>query len=120
MEKIHLKVISVINDLPDNIVFSLITEPTVVRTEKPINCNHCDKCFPNKHYLIIHQRTHSEERPFKCDQCVKCFTQRSGLLRHQRTHSGEKLFKCDQCDKCFAHKNTFYGTSFNTQWRKAY
>ena len=48
VEERHLNVISVINDLPDNIVFSLMGKPILARTEKPINCDQCDKCFPNE------------------------------------------------------------------------
>ncbi|CAL4090726.1 unnamed protein product, partial [Meganyctiphanes norvegica] len=33
--------------------------------EKPYQCNHCDKAFLTKSYLIEHQRRHTGEKPQK-------------------------------------------------------
>ena len=81
-------------------LFSLKTHPILhQRSEKPYQCDKCDKRFTMKRYLKQHQTTHSNEKPFKCDKCGKQFSQKSYLKRHQILHTGEKAFKCDVCDK---------------------
>ncbi|XP_075070830.1 uncharacterized protein LOC142159880 [Mixophyes fleayi] len=71
------------------------------KRKKPFPCSECEKCFSDKHGLILHQRVHTGEKPFSCSECGKCFTQKQHLHRHQLTHTGEKPFSCSECGKCF-------------------
>ncbi|XP_072035542.1 uncharacterized protein, partial [Amphiura filiformis] len=73
--------------------------------EKRFQCEHCQKCFADRSSLVYHIRTHTKEKPFQCEHCHKCFTQYASLVCHVRTHTKEKPFQCEHCQKCFADRS---------------
>lgn len=64
-------------------------------------CSFCDKKFPERTNLVLHERRHKGIRPHVCLACGKAFTSKHCLITHMRIHTGEKPFKCNLCEKCF-------------------
>lgn len=69
-------------------------------------CNDCGKIFTSVVQLKKHKTAHSTDRPFNCNQCEKAFCSSANLRSHQRTvHATEKNHKCPECGKAFARKD---------------
>ena len=80
-----------------------------VQSDKPYQCDMCDKAFTQSSHLDTHRKIHSGLKPFQCEECDKTFARKGDLTVHSRTHSGEKPYQCEYCDKAFAqssHLNT--------------
>ncbi|XP_054759985.2 zinc finger protein 888-like [Lytechinus pictus] len=66
------------------------------------SCSFCDKKFPERTDLRIHERRHKGIRPHVCLVCGKGFSSKYSMTVHVRIHTGEKPFKCEFCDKAYA------------------
>ena len=67
-------------------------------------CQYCDKSYPVKNLLAVHEDTHTGVRNFCCEVCGKGFRSQSNLTVHMKTHvdkSAIQQLPCDQCGKCF-------------------
>lgn len=65
-------------------------------------CGKCERTFPLKQLLDIHNSIHERERKFGCDLCEKKFFSKYDLGKHALTHSGIKPFECMVCQKSFS------------------
>lgn len=83
-------------------------------------CRDCNKSFPQKQDLEVHQcmpvqhapdsiecEQRDKDKNFVCDACGKEFDTSSELAQHKMTHTGDKNFKCLECGKCFSRERTF-------------
>ncbi|ESO93948.1 hypothetical protein LOTGIDRAFT_100449, partial [Lottia gigantea] len=71
-------------------------------TERPFQCNTCNKAFKNKPTLTSHQLITHSSQIFQCDICSKCFTLKGTLKSHVATvHNGERNEICHICGKSF-------------------
>ncbi|XP_055597776.1 zinc finger protein 25-like isoform X1 [Uranotaenia lowii] len=70
----------------------------------PFNCEHCDKSFKCKAYLVNHMRRHTGEKPFPCRHCSMTFANGTTRQRHEMNHTGDKPFQCSYCDEKFTVK----------------
>ncbi|KAL7049580.1 hypothetical protein ACKWTF_003777 [Chironomus riparius] len=57
-------------------------------TEKPFQCNVCEKQFRQLSTLANHMKIHTGEKPFKCHICSREFRQSSTLTNHIKIHTG--------------------------------
>ena len=81
----------------------------ILTMDQSKTCGVCQKTFPSKTRLEIHERIHSGDKPFMCTVCGKAFSQSRSIAKHMRTHSGVKPFKCTVCGKAFYYQS---GASF--------
>ncbi|KPM09042.1 hypothetical protein QR98_0075720 [Sarcoptes scabiei] len=68
----------------------------VKRRIRKFNCTECEKIFPTKIQLKLHQSRIHSISAFRCDQCDAGFIYRSKLNAHKRRHRG---YRCsfDTC-----------------------
>lgn len=57
------------------------------------SCNMCERSFPLKQLLEIHQRNHTRERNHPCSFCDKKFFSKYDLAKHVLTHTGERPYE---------------------------
>ncbi|XP_069100366.1 oocyte zinc finger protein XlCOF6-like [Pleurodeles waltl] len=67
-------------------------------------CTECEMVFPRKSHLMIHQKVHAVERTFSCPECKMTFPRKRLLVVHQRIHNAETSFTCTQCERTFQRK----------------
>ncbi|KAM4031025.1 uncharacterized protein ACNLHF_018599 [Anomaloglossus baeobatrachus] len=72
---------------------------------KTFMCPKCNKDFPNRQLLSLHQRTHIREKPFLCSKCGKSFSKITHYIRHQSVHIGVKPYTCAECGKSFSDRS---------------
>lgn len=65
-------------------------------------CNYCERSFPLRQLLELHEANHVRDRKFHCDSCDKSFFSKYDLGKHLLIHTGEKPFKCVVCEKGFS------------------
>ena len=66
-----------------------------------IECSQCDKSFPNKTRLTVHEkRTHDNEQ-FNCIHCNKLFNRKDLLKKHMKIHESSGGVSCLLCKKNF-------------------
>ncbi|GBP01368.1 Zinc finger and SCAN domain-containing protein 22 [Eumeta japonica] len=66
-------------------------------SEKPFECQYCDRRFTQQSALIYHRRTHTGEKPYSCKLCPARFTTSSARNNHVLTHTGTKKYVCTIC-----------------------
>ncbi|XP_075205529.1 uncharacterized protein LOC142311212 isoform X1 [Anomaloglossus baeobatrachus] len=87
--------------------------------KKEFVCLDCGKHFPNKRYLLIHKKVHSEENPFHCPACGESFEDSEGFVAHQKNPACEKPFSCSECGKRFKSRyNSEYHKKIHTENKK--
>uniref|UniRef100_A0A182VU59 Protein krueppel n=1 Tax=Anopheles minimus TaxID=112268 RepID=A0A182VU59_9DIPT len=65
-------------------------------------CTECQKTYPLKQLLDIHNLSHKRERNYPCDQCEKRFYSKYDLAKHSATHTGERPYICVICRASFS------------------
>jgi len=64
-----------------------------------VQCPHCFKVMKNPEKMKRHMMTHNVvDRSFVCEICNRVFPKRDHMIVHQRTHTGEKPFACHLCN----------------------
>lgn len=74
-------------------------------------CTECDYTTKKPYLLTRHKITHhSTDKPFECDKCQKKFKLKRALTVHiQQSHTDtNKSYKCNFCDKSFGSSTNFY------------
>ncbi|XP_075949212.1 uncharacterized protein LOC142951513 isoform X1 [Anarhichas minor] len=71
---------------------------------KSRSCTKCGESFKgfidlNQHYVDVHDF----RGPFPCTSCERTYTALRGLIRHERFHTGDLPFKCPKCPKAFGY-----------------
>lgn len=69
-------------------------------------CDLCDKTFFDKKAFVDHKNVHAGIRPYACDFCSATFVRSAAWLAHRRTHTKEKPYKCSDCQASFAQHST--------------
>ena len=70
-----------------------------METEKPFNCEKCDKSFGSEATLYKHMKTYHKGERYSCKQCDwKPFESKMGLYNHIRSIHEEVRYLCEQCD----------------------
>ncbi|KAM5140584.1 uncharacterized protein ACMZJ9_014459 [Mantella aurantiaca] len=87
--------------LPEEKCVASNNQPESSQGEELYSCSECEKCFPRKHMLIAHHRTHTGEKPFSCLECGKCFSLKSLLNKHKIVHPEVDPFSCSECGMRF-------------------
>ena len=77
-------------------------------TQKPYECQFCDKKFRQIHSKNDHETTvHLKQKPFKCRFCAQTFGLRCNRKTHEKTvHFKQKPHECRYCNKTFARVGT--------------
>ena len=70
-------------------------------SEKPFQCNFCQKSYSYASKLRQHEKIHDMTKPFQCEYCYKYFKTSKGWKQHVRIHTGDRPFKCKTCEKTF-------------------
>eukprot|EP00094_Tigriopus_californicus_P007299 TCALIF_07026-PA protein Name:"Similar to ZNF571 Zinc finger protein 571 (Pongo abelii)" AED:0.33 eAED:0.33 QI:0/0/0/1/1/1/2/0/349 len=69
-------------------------------------CKICGRPLSSKLLKEMHERTHSTDRPFNCNQCDKTFKHQRNLEGHKKTvHSEIRPFTCSFCGDAFKKKS---------------
>ena len=70
-----------------------------VKDVKPfVNCEICDKNYPNESLLKRHIRHIHVDKKVACDQCVYETNTKSNLMQHIKVVHMQIKYKCDVCD----------------------
>lgn len=79
----------------------------IVESSVPIvfACSYCERSYPLRQQLEIHETNHFRERTFGCDICENKFFSKHDLSKHMTTHATEKPWKCVVCDRSFSRSN---------------
>ncbi|XP_069507908.1 zinc finger protein 300-like [Ambystoma mexicanum] len=72
--------------------------------KKAFSCVHCEKSFPHKGHLVLHQRTHVMDKVYSCSQCEMRFPRKANLVLHEKTHTSGRIFSCTECEMTFTRK----------------
>lgn len=88
----------------------IISDITIVKSEKPYKCTICDQRFLHKkslnaHLGRIHDVIKQGATRYQCHECGKSFTQESRLVDHVYTHRPKNSFKCNECGNCFPNQD---------------
>ncbi|GLH09696.1 Protein suppressor of hairy wing [Gryllus bimaculatus] len=101
----------------------------ILDSEKPFQCNLCDKSFSLSSRLKDHLHCHTLEKPYQCHLCDKAYCS-SDALRAHRNHKhklkgkgiGKLVHQCDECQTQFStsgyllrHKNRFHLKNTQTE-----
>ncbi|XP_076628948.1 uncharacterized protein LOC143345562 isoform X7 [Colletes latitarsis] len=78
-------------------------------TTKSYVCQYCDNAYPQKSYLVAHERIAHGVKPrdpkkLQCSVCKKNFATERNLRRHTSIHTSFQSFLCAHCGKEFANK----------------
>ena len=76
---------------------------------RPYKCMTCEKNFPTKSALHVHERTHTQPRMFVCSWpgCNMGFNQKMHMYRHRQcVHLKTKPHACPECNKRFGQKSS--------------
>ncbi|XP_062707367.1 zinc finger protein pita [Aedes albopictus] len=65
-------------------------------------CTECERTFPLRQLLEIHQQNHNRERNYPCEMCDRRFFSKYDLSKHNLTHTGERPFVCIICKAAFS------------------
>ncbi|XP_064641407.1 uncharacterized protein LOC135496177 [Lineus longissimus] len=81
----------------------------VHKSEKPWECDICQKSFSTHSYLKYHMSTHKDAedraRPHLCSVCGRGFYKISQLQDHLNAHTGSRPYKCGICNKTFPYRS---------------
>ncbi|XP_015254078.1 PREDICTED: zinc finger protein OZF-like isoform X1 [Cyprinodon variegatus] len=75
-------------------------------SERSFSCPICGKYFPQRGFLRVHLKIHSDKSLCQGQICTKGFLSSRDLPDHMNTHTGEKVFTCSICGKSFSAKGT--------------
>ncbi|CAB4035799.1 zinc finger 271-like, partial [Paramuricea clavata] len=79
---------------------NLATHKKTHTSDKPYECDACNKRFSQSHKLTQHKvSAHKRNESVECCICKKTFTQRQSLRCHWRSHLRNGLLLCHNCGK---------------------
>lgn len=85
---------------------SALQEHSHWQTKFDLRCHQCKFVFRDHTSLDLHVKKQHSERPFQCDKCERSYTQKNNLNRHkQNHHENPGSFICGICDKAFNRKD---------------
>nr|XP_060636161.1 zinc finger protein 646 [Anolis sagrei ordinatus] len=79
---------------------SPVAEEEDSSSERPFQCNLCERSYKHAGSLINHKQTHKTGL-FHCSICQKQFYNLMALKNHNRTHYETKRYRCPECPKAF-------------------
>ena len=61
-------------------------KPGAKNYARKYHCRFCQKAFPVKAKVVIHERIHTGEKPYSCDICGKSFNTNGNMKAHKTIH----------------------------------